>query len=204
MSQSIFRFVAVACAAILVMTAAFAQQGEKQTSPSDMQKMMAEYMKVGTPGPEHAKLATWAGDWVTHTTVWRGPDAPPMETPPGTSKGEMILGGRFLRFTETGDMMGMPMEGMGIMGYDNFRHVYQMIWVDNTETPIYFASGTADSSGKVITLMGKVDDPVKGEKDKDMKWVYRFESDTKWVFEMWDSIGGGKFYKSMETTYTKK
>jgi hypothetical protein len=204
MSQSIFRFVAVAGAAILVMGAAFAQPAEKQTTQQDMQKMMAEYMKAGTPGPEQASLASWAGNWVTHSTVWSAPDSPPMETAPGTSKGEMIFGGRFLRVMETGEMMGTPMEGMGIMGYDNFRHVYQMIWVDNTETPIYWASGTADPTGKVITMMGKVDDPVKGEKDRDVKYVWRADNDSTRVFEMWDSMPGGKFYKSMETTYTKK
>ncbi|MFH1010619.1 MAG: DUF1579 family protein [bacterium] len=192
------------CAAVLMVAAAVAQQGEKQPSPEEMQKMMAEYMKMGEPGPEHAKLATWAGEWVTQTKMWMSPDAEPMDTPAGTRKGEMILGGRFLRFAETGDMMGMPMEGMGIMGYDNFRRVYQMIWIDNTATPIYFASGTADVTGKVITLMGKADDPIKGEKNKDTKWVCRFESETKIVFEIWDSIGEGKFYKSFETVYTKK
>jgi hypothetical protein len=204
MRQFFFGFTVVVCSAFLVATVAFAQQGEKQPSPEEMQKMMAEYMKIGAPGPEHAKLATWAGDWITQTKIWRGPDAQPMDTPLGTSKGEMILGGRFLRFMETGDMEGMPMEGMGIMGFDNFRRVYQMIWIDNTATPIYFASGTADSSGKVITLMGKVDDPVKGEKNRDVKYIWRTGSDTKIIFEMWDSIGEGKFYKSFETTYTKK
>lgn len=204
MRRFLFPFVAIVCAAILPFAVTFAQQGETQPTPEEMQKMVEAYKKAGSPGPEHALLARWAGDWVMHTAVWRGPNAQPMEWPPGTSKWEMMLGGRFLRFTQAGDMMGMPMEGMGIIGYDNFRHVYQMIWVDNTETPIFFASGTADSSGKVITLLGKVDDPVKGEKDKDMKWVCRFESDRKIVFEIWDSMGEGKFYKSIETIYTKK
>jgi hypothetical protein len=193
-----------ACAAVSLSFTTFAQQGEKQDSQEDMQKMMEAYMKIGTPGPEHAKLAAWAGEWITHSKMWMSPDAQPMETPPGTHKAEMILGGRFLQMKETGDMMGMPMEGMGIMGYDNFRQVYQMIWIDNTSTPFYFATGTADASGKIITLLGKADDPVKGERNKDMKWVCRFENDTKIIFELWDSTGEGKFYKSMETVYTKK
>ena len=199
-----FQFTVVVCAVFLVVAVALAQQGEKQPSPEEMQKMMEEYMKAGAPGPEHAKLATWAGEWVAQTKIWREPDAPPTDIPPGNRKAEMILGGRFLQMRETGDWMGMPMDGMGIMGFDNFKRVYQMIWIDNTATPIYFASGTADPSGKVITLVGKVDDPVKGEKNKDTKWVCRFEGDTKMIFEMWDSMGEGKFYKSFETIYTKK
>ncbi len=204
MRKFFFQFAMVVCATFVVLTVALAQQSERQPSPEEMQKMMAEYMKIGAPGPEHAKLATWAGDWTTQGKMWMSPDAQPTDMAPGTHKAEMILGGRFLQMRVTGDWMGTPMDGMGIMGFDNFKRVYQMIWIDNTATPIYFASGTADPSGKVITLMGKVDDPVKGEKDKDTKWVCRFESDTKIIFEMWDSIGEGKFYKSFETVYTKK
>jgi hypothetical protein len=172
--------------------------------PPDMQKMMQEYMKMGAPVAEHQKLAQMAGEWITHSKMWMGPGAPPTETPPGRHVGEMILGGRFLRVTETGDMMGMPMEGWGIMGYNKTRGEYQMIWVDNMETPMYYAAGKADSTGNVITLLGKVDDPMTGARDKDVKYIYRFPSDGTVIFEMWDSSGPGTFYKSMENTYTKK
>jgi hypothetical protein len=185
---------------------AWAQQQPQGTPPAqpDMQKMMQEYMKMGAPVAEHRMLSRLAGQWTSTSKMWQGPDAPPMQTPPGTHSGEMIMGGRFVRFTETGDMMGMPMEGMGIMGYNKVRGVYEMLWVDNMETPMYYAAGKPDSSGKVITLMGKVDDPMTGERGKDVKYIYRFPSDSTVVFEMWDSTGPGKFYKSMETTYTKK
>ena len=198
----------VGCLILIAMFAfgAWAQEKPQGTPPAqpDMQKMMQEYMKMGAPAAEHQKIATLAGTWSSTSKMWMGPTAQATETPPGTHVGEMILGGRFLRFTETGDMMGMPMEGWGIMGYNKVRGEYEMIWIDNMETPIYYAAGKADSTGNVITLMGKVDDPMTGERGKDVKYVYRFVSPTTVVFEMWDSTGPGKFYKSMETTYTKK
>ena len=193
----------IAAIMLSLICGAYAQpQGEP--SPEDMQKMMQEYMKLGAPGPEHQKLATLAGEWTNVSKMWMAPNSEPMVTPPGTHKGEMILGGRFLLFSESGDMMGMPMDGRGLMGYNKLRNEYQMIWIDNTATPMYFASGKADSTGNVITLMGKVDDPMTGARDKDVKYIYRLESDTKVMFEMWDTSEPGQFYKSMETTYTKK
>jgi len=196
---------------IIGSLAAFAQTAQtaqpatpQQPAQPDMEKMMAEYLKLGAPGPQHEKIATLAGEWTATSKMWMGPDAQAMETPPGTHTGEMILGGRFLKFTEKGDMMGFPMEGLGIMGYDNFKGRYQMIWMDNTSSALYTAAGSADSTGNTITLAGKVDDPMKGEKNKDVRYLYKFKPDGTIVFEMWDTIGEGKFYKSMETTYTKK
>jgi len=197
------------CAAVIAIIAlfsviSFAQQQGGQPSPEDMQKMMQEYMKMGAPGAEHQKIATLAGEWTNVSKMWMDPKAEPMTTPPGTHSGQMILGGRFLQFTEKGDMMGMQMDGWGLMGYNKLRKYYEMIWIDNTATPMYYAKGTADSTGNVITLMGKVDDPMTGQKDKDVKYIYRFMDDKTVIFEMWDSTGPDQFYKSMETTYTKK
>jgi hypothetical protein len=199
-------FIASFVIAVLLVCGARAQEQPQGTPPSqpDMQKMMQEYLKMGAPVAEHQQLAKLAGEWISHSKMWMGPGAPPTETPPGSHKGEMILGGRFLRFTDTGDMMGMPMEGWGLMGYNKTRGQYEMIWVDNMGTPIYFAAGKADSTGNVITLLGKVDDPMSGKRDQDVKYIYRFPNDSTVIFEMWDSSGPGTFYKSMETAYTKK
>jgi hypothetical protein len=204
MRRFFFQFMVVLCAAFLMVGVAAAQQSEQAPSEEDIQKMMEAYEKLGAPGPEHEKLACLAGEWITHTKIWTSPDATPIDSPPGIHKGEMIFDGRFILFTQTGEMMDMQMEGMGVLGFDKFRQVYQMFWIDNSATPIYIANGTADTTGNVITLLGKVDDMLTGERDKDVKWIYRFESDDEFIFEMWDTTGDGEFYKSFEITYTKK
>lgn len=200
--SSRFAFVFAAIFALAGML--FAQPEGGQPSPEDMQKMMDAYLKMGAPGAEHQKLATLAGEWTNVSKMWMDPKGEPMVTPPGVHSGEMILGGRYLHFTEKGDMMGMPMEGWGLMGFNKLRGEYEMLWIDNTATPFYYAKGTADSSGNVITLIGKVDDPMTGQKNKDIKYIYRFVNPSTVMFEMWDSTPDGAFYKSMETTYTKK
>ena len=46
----------------------------KQKSTRDMQAMMEVYMKVGTPGEPHKRLARLEGSWTTKTTA----KAPPV------------------------------------------------------------------------------------------------------------------------------
>jgi hypothetical protein len=174
----------------------------KQPTPEEQQKMMADYMKLIAPGPHHKLLEKMAGDHATTGKMWMGPGAEAMTMEPGTEKSEMILGGRYLRSHHGGNMMGMPFEGEGTMAYDNFRQKYLMSWLDNFGTTISAAAGDYDEATKTLTLMGKMDDPQTGEKDKDVKYVYRFMDDKTTIFEMW--VMSGTPFKTMEMTYTKK
>lgn len=191
------------CLFALPVLAADPPQGGKMPSPEDMQKMMAEYAKYANPGKAHEVLAKMAGEWNANGKFWMGPGAPVMEGTPGTQSSEMILGGRYLHSVHKGMMMGQPFEGISYLGYDNFKQVYCMSWVDNMGTGMLTATGKLDADGKSLTLTGKMDEPVTGEKDKDVKYVYRFVDDKTVVFEMWDMLPGSPF-KSMEMTYTRK
>ncbi|MBU0508644.1 DUF1579 domain-containing protein [bacterium] len=186
---------------IVFALAAFAQ-GEGKT-PEDMQKMMAEWQKWSTPGPEHQLLGKMVGEWTCTGKSWMGPDQPPMEGTPGTAKSEFVFGGRFLKSDYSGDIMGMPFQGVGYLGYDNFRQQYWMTWFDNMTTALFTAYGAASADGTELTLMGKSDDPMTGEKDKDTKYYYKFVDENTMIFEVWD-MTQGKTYKGMEMTYTKK
>jgi len=68
---------------------------------------------------------------------------------------------------------------------------------------MFTSEGRATDGGKVITLEGKYDCPVTGEKDKASKLIYRIISRDKHVFEMHDPSKGDKS-KTMEITYTRK
>ena len=184
---------------LLGFSAVFAQ--EKGQSPEDMQKMMAEWQKWSTPGAEHQVLAKLAGDWKVHSKWWMSPDAQPMESDEG-QKAELMWDGRYLKFETTGDMMGQPMHGLGFLGYDKFKGKYNMFWIDNSGTAMYTALGTADPTGKEITLTGSVDDPMTGEKNKEAKYVYHINDDGSVTFDIWDTKDG-KSYKSAEMHLTK-
>ena len=53
-------------------------------------------------------------------------------------QGESTTGG----IAKTG--MGMPMEGIGFLGYDTINKKYTMFWIDNMATVMSTAEGAAD------------------------------------------------------------
>jgi len=188
----------------LALFASAQTKKEQPKGPPAGMPSMEEMMKTMQPGPQHDLLKKLAGDWTTTGQMWMGPKGDPMPMKPGTEHAEMILGGRFLQSVNNGEMMGMPFEGHGLMGYDNFKKVYQMTWIDNMGTTISTAAGTTDAAGKTLTLMGKMDDPESGQKDVDVKYVYNFKDDKTVGFEIWDNQGSKEFKKVMEMTYAKK
>ena len=84
--------------------------------------MMAEMMKYSMPGKEHAMLKGLEGTWKATVKTWTGPGEPTVST--GTMHNEMELGGRMLEGSFKGDMMGMKMEGLSLMGFDNKKQQY--------------------------------------------------------------------------------
>jgi hypothetical protein len=174
----------------------------KEAGTPDMAEMMKKMEALAAPGPEHQKIASLAGEWETEARCYMtGPDTPTVTK--GTCKGKMILGGRFLQEEFEGDMMGKKFHGSGLLGYDKFNQKYIDTWIDDMGTGIFVTEGNFDASGKVLTLNGKMDDPMTGEKGKEMRLVTRILSPDKHTFEMHDVALGDKG-KMMEITYTRK
>ena len=143
------------------------------------------------------------GDWEIEAQMWMGGPGGQVSSSKGTSTIRWILGNRYLQEEYSGEMMGMPFQGMGITAYDNFRQKYVSSWIDSAGTGIYFTEGTADAGGQNITLSGKMDEPATGQKDKPTRMVVRIISPDKHVLEMHDLTLGEKS-KVFEMTYTRK
>jgi hypothetical protein len=175
----------------------------KEGQAPDMEQMMKKMEELAAPAPEHKLLASLAGEWETESRCYMaGPEAPPTVNK-GICKGRMILGGRFLQEEFEGDMMGKKFHGVGLTGFDKFNGKYVSTWIDDMGTGIFVSEGTSDASGKVLTLNGKMDDPMTGEKAKPMQLVLRISSPDKRVMEMHD-VGLGEKGKMMEITYVRK
>ena len=170
-------------------------------SSQGMDEMMKLWKQVSTPGEEHARLNDLVGSWITTSTMWMDPDNPMVTT--GTSEMKWILGGRFLHQQADGEMMGMPFHGIGITGYDIYNKKYVAFWIDNSSTAMFTMEGAFDRSGKVLTMYGKLDEWLTGERDKNVKYVFRMESKDRVVFEIYDlSIGDDA--KVMQIEYARK
>jgi hypothetical protein len=161
-----------------------------------------KWMEAATPGPAHKALEAFVGDWDVASKWWWTPDAPPAESK-GVSKVRAILGGRFVQEDHDGQFMGKPYKGLGVTGYDNFKKKYVTFWIDDSGTGMFTTEGAASGDGKEFTLMGKMDDPASGEKDKPVKCIIRLVSSDKRIMEMHD-LSRGDRSKEAEMTYTRK
>lgn len=201
-----FAFV-MACALALMTNQVFSQEkggSKNEAKPAlDMQEMMKKWAEAAKPGEPHRLLDQFVGKWDIAMRMWMEPGKPPMETK-STADVKWIMDGRFLLEESTGQIMGQPHKGMGITGYDNFKQKYISSWIENMSTGMYTSEGTFDQSGKVLTLHGKIDEPMTGERDKLVRFVARFISKDKHIFEIYDLVGRPDEFKAVEMIYTRK
>lgn len=165
--------------------------------------MMQEFMKLAAPGDGHKKLEPLIGKWKSTTKVWMGgPGSQAMESS-GTSERKWILGGRYILEEHKGQMMGMPHEGFGLTGYDNFRNLYTSMWSDNMGTAMLTMKGACDPAGKTFTYYGEMDEPGIKITGRMVKYVTRIVDANKHVFEITD-LHAGDNYKVVEITYERQ
>lgn len=84
------------------------------------EQVQTAWHQAATPGDAHQALAPFVGNWKTKVTMWMNPNAQP-NVSTGQSAAAWILGGRFIKENFEGNAMGQPMNGMGLLGYDNIQ-----------------------------------------------------------------------------------
>lgn len=130
----------------------------QQPTEAEMAAMMGNMM----PGEVHKFMAESVGEWTATMKMYMDPSQPPMETTTKI-KEEMILGGRYLVGKYSGNMMGMPFEGISTMGYDNGINKFYSSWIDNMGTGMTLMEGYWKVPNKVIELYGVSQDPMEGK-----------------------------------------
>lgn len=111
------------------------------------------------------------------------------------------MGGRYQKSEHKGMMMGMPFEGMSLVGYDNATKKFQNIWIDNMGTGIMVMEGTWDDAANAVNLHGTMVDPISGKEMK-VREVFKFIDDNNQLLEMYNTVEGKEF-KSMEIKFTR-
>ncbi len=196
------KWIALAAVALLVCAVAHAAEAPPKMT-AEQQAMMEKMTKAATPGPQHEMLKKMAGEWNAKVTSQMDPSQPP-EVEQSTSTLTMLMDGRYCQEVTSGNMMGQPFSGMGLTGYDNVLGKYVSSWVDNMGTGIMMSVGAADASGKVITWIGTMSDPVTGKPSKS-RMVTTIKDDDHHTFEMYGTPPGGKKEMKMLTIeYSRK
>lgn len=190
---------------LVVSSAALAQElpptGTSGTMSAGEKAMMEAMVKAATPGPNHQLLASVAGDWTFKSRMWMNPSAPPAEST-GSVSYTTLLGGRYVEGQYRGNMMGMPFEGRGLMGYDNVAEQFQATWADNMGTTIMYMTGQYDPDAKTITYTGRMDDLMKPGTKINVREVVHLTSPDSHTME-WFETRDGKEVKTMEIVYTR-
>lgn len=168
-------------------------------SPEEMMQVMMEFASPAAAESEH--LAPLIGEFTSTTSYWMAPDAPPAESE-GSAHAEWILGGRFVALHFNGDMMGMPFEGMGWIGYDKVREAYVNAWIDNFGAWMMdLAEGQASEDGKTITFVRRSDSPAG---PMHLREVYRFEDENGYVLDMYLINPDGSELHTMRIENTRR
>ncbi|HSU29531.1 MAG TPA: DUF1579 domain-containing protein [Chitinophagaceae bacterium] len=200
------------CAAVLLLSACNNKKKEdkdevkkeepKAWIPIDSLMMDKAWKEGMTMGEPHKMLAKCAGTWDGDVTMWMAAGAPP-STSKTTSVTTPVFGGLYQESKHSGNMMGMPFEGMSIMGYDNMKKEYFSTWIDNMGTGIYVFTGQWDDASKKLTMTGTM--KCMNGQDGTMREVFTMTDDDHQTLEMYGpDPQTGKEYKNMEIKYTRK
>lgn len=175
----------------------------RATDPNmDPDAMMKEWAKMNGPSESHKVFEKYVGKWETTAKMWMDPSAPPSEEKGGMTEFSLMMGGRFLVQKTTSTMMGMPFEGFGTTGYDNFRKHYVSTWIDNISTATMMMTGNMKDAN-TMELTGLMDEPMTGEKDKKVRSMETWTDNDHFAWSMYDNIPGKGEVKVMELNYSR-
>ncbi|MGB5007136.1 MAG: DUF1579 domain-containing protein [Ferruginibacter sp.] len=168
----------------------------------DSAAMMKAWEDFKTPGDMHKWMAKTNGSWEGEVTQWMDPNAPPAKSKASITQSS-ALGGRYVISKYSGSMMGMPMEGISTLGYDNAKKLFVNTWVDNLGTGIVQMSGTYDEATKTLNLKGYQTDPMTG-KESDIREELTTIDNDSYTMIMYGAGMDGKEMKFMEGLFKRK
>lgn len=200
------RFLFGACAlALAAFPACSAPSHAAASKPPDgahvamsEEEAMKKMMEMAAPGPAHQEIVSRAGTWdVAYKYRWSSDAA--WTTAQGTVTSKSVLGGRYLMEEHSMEMMGMPMNGLLFLGFDNSTQEYTSLWMDTSSTWWVEARGKRSADG-TIEMSGTMKD-IAGERP------YRMRSWSKspgvMESEMYDTIGGREVLVMTTTSHKK-
>lgn len=174
---------------LLLSVPAFAQDPVEASAKGeiDMEKIMAETMKLAAPGKEHAELAEGVGRWDVKIKFRMGADQPWQEAE-GKADCRTILGGRYVVQEIDYECMGQPVQGFQILGYDNLKKEYTATWYDTWSTWSVTSRGTKDDAGNIV-YKGQMVDLVTPE-GRPFEMIVEPKGEDGFFIQMFDHIDG--------------
>jgi hypothetical protein len=178
-----------------------AVQAQTPTQPS-MQEIMNRSAQVATPGPQHAALAHYIGQWDVEISFTGA--MMPAQRSKGTAEYFWIIEGRWLGQRIKAQLMGRPYESFSIRGYDNLSksHVALTLGTSDTSMNVVRGLGTL-TNDHAIAMYGTLDDYLSGQLHKPYKVVARHIDDNRHISEVWEFGANDTSTKVMEFIFSR-
>lgn len=157
-----------------------------------MMKAWTDYM---TPGEMHKWMAQSSGTWTGDINTYMDPASPTKSKASATVK--MMYNGLYQVSDYTGNMMGQPFEGHGILAYDNAKQQFVNTWIDNMGSGVVYMTGQYDPKTKTLHLKGTQSDPMT-KKDAFIRQEVHFLNDNTQMMTMYGPGADGKEMKMMD------
>lgn len=195
-------------AGLLIALVGLSAQGLSQSKVGESSKPKAEPPKKHaehgltentTPGPAHAMLAKYAGQWETSST-FSAPGMTEGDPVKGSAKITSMLGGRFFMEQNNGEMMGQPVESIHYVGYNNSTKEYEANWTWTMDTGMLQMKGTSSDGGKTINWKGSFKDETGN--DQNLIAVSKYPDADHFSLELRGE--GPEDAAVMKTSYTRK
>ena len=148
----------------------------------------------------HDKLARRAGEYVT-VSKFTTPDGKAMESK-GTAKLTLVLGGRFLQEENAGTLLGMPVNGLRLVGYNTEANQFEAVWTYTGSTAMMTLVGQTKDDGRTVEFAASFAG-VKNTKSN-FTVVYRFADADNFTVELIARTEDGTKGPTLETSYTRK
>ncbi|MGE3172782.1 MAG: DUF1579 family protein [Planctomycetota bacterium] len=157
---------------------------------------------AGSQSPTHSMhkhLAAYAGTWDA-TMKMTMPGMPPFDSKM-KQVDTLVCGDLWVHtVVNSGDFMGAPFEGQGLMGYDVDSGEYVNFWFDTMTTTYTETRGEASEDGSEFTLKGTNVTPAGPTRSTD---VTRFHGKDKRTMTMSWTMEDGTDAGSMTIEYTR-
>lgn len=147
---------------------------------------------MGEPTPAHAWLEHFIGEWDVTNYLYMEPGGEPQQSKASATCAWKIPG-KWVEESFEGSMMGMPFSGFGMTGFDNVKKQYVGTWMDTMGSGLYVSYGSVSPDMKVLTMFGKMDEPMTGEMGKTIMHQVTIHSEDHHTFEMYEVVYGEPF-----------
>jgi hypothetical protein len=162
--------------------------------------MMKAWEAWMTPGDMHKWMATSNGTWSGEVKTYWDPEKPEKSNATATYK--TIYNGLYQTTEFSGNMMGQPFLGQGILAYDNAKKQFVNTWIDNMGSGVIVLTGQFDPKTNTLYLNGSQTDPMTG-KDANIRQTVQFLDDDTQLITMYGPGLDGKEMKMMDIRMTR-